>query len=109
MGVLVYNLSDLKTTIQRKVLKKVAFEFQTSSFAETVAEDMASRTRKGLRTSLWQFQSMFQESFYDSERTQRELKNSLFEMDKILEFYRSVEQKTRVLRDALEQVKIDNA
>ena len=107
IGLLFYAVTDLKSTIQKKVFCKVTYEFKATSFIERQSEDIAARTRKALRGSLWDLQSQFQIAFYEGERARKDLEDQDMRLQEVWKYYRDLQNKAIVLEDTLKDIDLE--
>lgn len=85
----------------------MTYEFKATSFIERQSEDIAARTRRALRGSLWDLQSQFQFAFYEADRAKKDSEDQDARLKKVWKFYQDLQNKAIVLEDTLKDIDLE--
>ncbi|KND04717.1 mitofusin [Spizellomyces punctatus DAOM BR117] len=68
IGIFLYVLSDMKNSVERKVVRKMREHFTEVGFVESNVDRVAKGTRRVLRLAIWEFQNQFQRILTENQR-----------------------------------------
>jgi hypothetical protein len=107
-GVLLFlAFYDIKGRLQRKIKEKISVEYGQSRFIEDSAEDVAMKTRKVLRSSLWALQSQYTTCYAKNSTLLESLKHKHTLVQKNLDVCMEILDQVTALERNLEDVILD--
>ncbi|KAI8914751.1 hypothetical protein DFJ77DRAFT_490127 [Powellomyces hirtus] len=109
IGIFFYVLSDMKNSIERKVVLKMREHFNEVNYVPANVDRVAKGTKRALRLAIWEFQTQFQRILSENERRQEGLRRDIETKRKEKEHFRGVEKKARELARNVEGVDLEEA
>jgi hypothetical protein len=97
-------LNDVKGRLQKRIKEKISLEYSKSKFIDDTAENIAMKTRKVLRTCLWNLQSPYSILYSQNASLLESLKKKHTQAQKDFDACQEFLAKISELQDKLDQV-----
>lgn len=100
IGVFLYVLSDMKNSVERRVVRKMHEHFAEVGFVESNVERIAKGTRRVLRLAIWEFQNQFQRILNENQRKRETQMKDINKAESSKAFYDDVSRRaTSLMRE----------
>ncbi|KAI9278922.1 hypothetical protein BDA99DRAFT_493449 [Phascolomyces articulosus] len=108
-GFLLYVVSDMRSAVNRKLVKKFKTAVRETSYVDAQGRRMARESRKVFRVEGWEVQARLQKSIESKERKREEMSAIVHTSQESLEYFTSVLEKSSMLLDKVSCVPTDAA
>ncbi|KAI8143560.1 hypothetical protein BJV82DRAFT_514842 [Fennellomyces sp. T-0311] len=106
-GLLLYLVSDMRSAVNRKLVKKFKTAVRESSYIEAQGRRMARESRKVFRVEGWEVQARLQKSIEVKERRREEMTAVVSTSQESLEYFTALLEKSGVLLDKVASIQTD--
>eukprot|EP00842_Homolaphlyctis_polyrhiza_P003435 jgi/Hompol1/4092/HPOL_003465-RA len=104
LGFIFYVLSDMRSSIQKKVTRKMKDHFAASAFVSRNTDLLTKTSRKVLQSTMWEFQTKFKRALAESEQTISSQNQSKLEAEAARDFYENAVRRAGLLKEQLADV-----
>ncbi|KAJ1336933.1 hypothetical protein BSLG_006693 [Batrachochytrium salamandrivorans] len=107
VGILLYALSDMKSSIQRKVTRKMRDHFAHSGFVEKTTSLLFRTARRALQSTMWEFQNQFQRVLAESEERVTDQNLEKKAAQDAHDFFEGAEKRAALLQNQLDEIDLE--
>ncbi|KAI7852299.1 hypothetical protein BDC45DRAFT_513966 [Circinella umbellata] len=108
-GFLLYVVSDMRSAVNRKLVKKFRAAVREAAYVDAQGRRMARESRKVFRVEGWEIQARLQKSVESKERKREEMTAIVHMSKESLAYFTTVLEKSGVLLDKVSCVPTDTA
>ena len=108
-GFLLYVVSDMRSAVNRKLVKKFKTAVRETAYVDAQGRRMARESRKVFRVEGWEIQARLQKSIESKERKREEMTAIVHMSKESLNYFTTVLEKSGVLLDKVSCVPTDTA
>ncbi|KAL2912184.1 mitofusin [Polyrhizophydium stewartii] len=106
-GLVLYVLSDMKSSVQRKVTRKMRDHFEQTGFVGKTTEVLARTSRRALQSTMWEFQTQFQRVLTENEERMNGQYKAKQEAEQARDFFQNTSKRASVLLAQLDEVELE--
>ncbi|EGF82290.1 hypothetical protein BATDEDRAFT_34336 [Batrachochytrium dendrobatidis JAM81] len=107
IGIILYAISDMKSSIQRKVIRKLQDHFAHSGFVEKTTTILFRTSRQALQSTIWEFQNQFQHLLAESEEKIIDQNIAKKSAQDAHDFYEGARKRAAHLQSQLDEIDLD--
>ncbi|KAI9096114.1 P-loop containing nucleoside triphosphate hydrolase protein [Phlyctochytrium arcticum] len=106
-GWFLYALSDMKNSIEGKIVRKLREHFIEVEFVGTNVDRIAKGTRRVLRLAIWEFQNQFRRILGENQRRQERQQKIIEETRADIAFYDAIGQRAAKLMQEVDAIDLE--
>ncbi|CAO0795766.1 unnamed protein product [Mucor circinelloides] len=107
VGFLVYVVSDMRSAVERKLVKKFKQAVRDTGYVEGQGHRIARESRKVLRVEGWEIQNRIQKAIENKEQKRNETEQVASVSKETAEYFASILSKSGLLLEKVEMVQTD--
>ncbi|KAI9490430.1 hypothetical protein BDB00DRAFT_884170 [Zychaea mexicana] len=108
-GFLLYVVSDIRSAVNRKLVKKFKAAVRETSYVDAQGRRMARESRKMFRVEAMEIQARIQKSVEEKERKREEMTAIVHTSQESLEYFSTMLEKSGILLDKVSCIPTDTA
>ncbi|KAH6576795.1 hypothetical protein BASA62_001246 [Batrachochytrium salamandrivorans] len=101
------GLADMKSSIQRKVTRKMRDHFAHSGFVEKTTSLLFRTARRALQSTMWEFQNQFQRVLAESEERVTDQNLEKKAAQDAHDFFEGAEKRAALLQNQLDEIDLE--
>lgn len=107
VGFLVYVVSDMRSAVERKLVKKFKQAVRDTGYVEGQGHRIARESRKVLRVEGWEIQNRIQKAIENKEQKRNETEQIAFASKETAEYFAAILSRSGLLLEKVEMVQTD--
>ncbi|KAJ1558579.1 mitofusin [Nowakowskiella sp. JEL0078] len=107
VGLFMYVLSDMKATVDRKVLTKMRTHLGDTKFVDNTVSRLTESTRRVLKLAFWEFENQFNRMLAETTSRRDKLGTELREMEILIKKCEAVDGDVKVVLDEVEALNLE--